>query len=283
MSENYNSGLEFENQIAAKFQEFGWVTKITSYSGDHGADIIATCINKKLVVQCKDWAAPVGFDAIKEIHTARSIYDADFAAVVSKNGFTTQAISAAQKLNIVLLTPTELKLGFHFDRSQEGSYYNGFLKHIKSWEENQKKIEIQHNQKLKMWEAYDREMESYNNKLNEFNSKLIDDQQYSQQYIRYGTIILLFLCYLTVSFALINKSFELLVFLILLLPFLFVIRKEKQKNYILEFSVKPPKPPSGERPNGVYKIDEKNRPKFSEDEMNKVLKLLNQNKKFQKN
>jgi len=276
MSENYNSGLEFENQIAAKFQEFGWITEFTSYSGDHGADILATCLNKKLVIQCKDWVVPVGFDAIKEIHTARSIYGADFAAVVSKNGFTSQAISAAQKLNIVLLTPTEIKLGFHFDQSQEGSYYKGFLKHIKSWEDNQKNNEIQHNQKLKLWDSYDKEMESYTNKLNKFNLELIDDQQY----IRYGWILLLMACSWSILFAFINKSFELLIFPILLSPCFFVLRKEKQKNNLLKFSIEPPKPPSGERPKGVYKIDERNRPKFSEDEMRKVLKLLNQNRKL---
>ncbi|MBV8575640.1 MAG: restriction endonuclease, partial [Acetobacteraceae bacterium] len=92
-----NKGVEFEHQVAQRLTNLGWKVELTPACGDCGADVIAwigtnsNATREKIVVQCKDWGSPVGFDAIKEVYAAKTLFRAGFAIVVSRSGFTRQA------------------------------------------------------------------------------------------------------------------------------------------------------------------------------------------------
>lgn len=123
-----NNGIAFEVDIAQRLQALGWDTTDTPRTGDYGADVFARCGSESLVVQCKDWTGPAGFSAVKEVHAARTYYGANQAIVVSRSGYTRQALKAAQTFNINLYTPYDLKVGSAIDRSVQGAQYREELR-----------------------------------------------------------------------------------------------------------------------------------------------------------
>ena len=110
------SGLAFERATAQALRDLGWDASTTSSTGDFGADVLARIGRTSLVVQCKDWASPAGFDAVKEVIYARLHYKAAVALVVSRSGFTRQATEAAKQHDVTLLSLDDLKPGCAFDR-----------------------------------------------------------------------------------------------------------------------------------------------------------------------
>lgn len=118
-SSTTRSGLAFERATAQALRELGWDASLTSSTGDFGADVVARLGRTCAVVQCKDWASPAGFDAVKEVVYARLHYGARFALIVSRSGFTRQATEAAKKQDVSLLSLHDLKPGCAFDRLLE--------------------------------------------------------------------------------------------------------------------------------------------------------------------
>ena len=102
-------GITFEKECSIILENSSWITEFTPKTGDKGADIIAKKGKIKLVVQCKFYEKPVGSDAVQQIYTAKSFFDATIAAVVSKSGFTKSAEQIAEKTNVLLLTTSDLK------------------------------------------------------------------------------------------------------------------------------------------------------------------------------
>ena len=80
----------------------GYLCKQTVYTGDHGADIIATRGNVSFAIQCKYSVHTIGFDAVKEAYTAKGIYGTDKAIVITNSSFTSQAILDASSLGVSL-------------------------------------------------------------------------------------------------------------------------------------------------------------------------------------
>lgn len=78
--------------------------RLTSKSGDFGADALAVAPdNTKICVQCKMYSSPVGISAIQEVHSAKSYYKCDRAAVVvTSSGFTKQAIQLSERVDVYL-------------------------------------------------------------------------------------------------------------------------------------------------------------------------------------
>jgi len=97
------SGQNYEHYVAELFTNSGYNARVTKISGDHGADIIATKENIKIVVQCKFYSSPVGNSSVQEIYSAKDYYDGDIACVVTNNNYTQAAKSAAGKLGVHLL------------------------------------------------------------------------------------------------------------------------------------------------------------------------------------
>lgn len=113
-------GRRFEVEVSQKLHSFGWDVSLTAPTGDFGCDVFARCGEHLLVVQCKHWTQGVGFDAVKEIHAARTLLDANEAAVVIRGRFTDAARRAAAKLEVHLLHIDDLRPGHAFDRSIQG-------------------------------------------------------------------------------------------------------------------------------------------------------------------
>ena len=101
-------GINFEKECSFILQNNGWKTEFTPKSGDQGADIIANKGKVKLVIQCKYYEKPVGNDAVQQIISAKSFFDATIAAVVSKSGYTKSAELLAEKTTVLLLSTADL-------------------------------------------------------------------------------------------------------------------------------------------------------------------------------
>lgn len=95
--------LEYEQYCARLLQQSGWDAKVTTASGDQGADVIAVKNQKKLILQCKLYKKPVGNKAVQEIIAAKQFYHADYAAVISNASYTISARQLANSTNIKLL------------------------------------------------------------------------------------------------------------------------------------------------------------------------------------
>ncbi|TNC49029.1 restriction endonuclease [Rubellimicrobium rubrum] len=69
--------IEFEELCAETLERFGWTASTTKGSGDQGADVIAIKDGRKLVLQCKLHASPVGNKAVQEVLGAKQFYAAE--------------------------------------------------------------------------------------------------------------------------------------------------------------------------------------------------------------
>ena len=102
------NGHAFEEYLTQLFSDLGYAVKKTPGSGDYGADLILETAESRIVVQAKQYKSDVGFDAVKEIHFAKTFYEADEAWVVCTKEFTRQAVEAASTTNVRLVNGAEL-------------------------------------------------------------------------------------------------------------------------------------------------------------------------------
>ena len=100
--------LEYERLVAAALEEMGWDARLTTATGDQGADVIASKHGRRLVVQCKLYSKPVGNKAVQEVFAAKRHQGADFAAVVSNADYTKSARQLASTTSVFLLHHDEL-------------------------------------------------------------------------------------------------------------------------------------------------------------------------------
>lgn len=101
-------GLAFEEYLRQLFQDLGYETRKTQASGDFGGDLILEKDGVTAVVQAKQYASSVGFDAVKEAFFAKSFYGANEAWVVGTGSYTSQAQVAAEKVGVKLLGGEQL-------------------------------------------------------------------------------------------------------------------------------------------------------------------------------
>lgn len=102
-------GHEYELYVSRIIKRHGFDASVTKGSGDHGADIIVNLGGgETVVVQCKRYNSPVGNKAVQEVYSAKDIYGADQAWVVTSSGFTSAAKVAAHKLGVLLFHHDEL-------------------------------------------------------------------------------------------------------------------------------------------------------------------------------
>lgn len=102
------NGIDYESDCVNILLAHGWNAKMTKASGDQGADIIATKLGKRVVIQCKKYKRPVGNKAVQEIYAATYYYEADFGVVVSNGAYTISAKQLANKLGVHLLHHSQL-------------------------------------------------------------------------------------------------------------------------------------------------------------------------------
>lgn len=106
--DEFMSGHEYEHFVAGLIKQHGWDARVTSGSGDHGADIIVEKKDLRLAVQCKLYSSPVGNKSVQEAFSAQSFYDCGLSCVVTNSSFTPAAKKAASKLNVSLLHHEDL-------------------------------------------------------------------------------------------------------------------------------------------------------------------------------
>ena len=97
------TGLEFEQYFSGLLVKNGYTNvEVTKKTGDFGADVIATLGGVKYAFQCKYYTAPVGFEAVYQIHAAKTMYGAHVAVVATNSVFTKPAQIAAEELKVLL-------------------------------------------------------------------------------------------------------------------------------------------------------------------------------------
>ena len=99
---------DFEKKCAEILNDNGWDARTTQKSADQGIDVIATKNNITVALQCKLYSKPVGNKAVQEAFSGKKYYQADYAAVVSNNTYTTSARSLAKNCNVLLLSLDDL-------------------------------------------------------------------------------------------------------------------------------------------------------------------------------
>jgi len=90
-----NDGKQFEIEVQQLLQQMGLDADVTGYSQDGGIDLIA--INHdpisggRYVVQCKNWAAPVGEPAIRDLFGTVHSEGASKGILITTSSFTAAA------------------------------------------------------------------------------------------------------------------------------------------------------------------------------------------------
>ena len=102
------TGTEYERFICGILRRQGCSCKRVGQSGDYGADILVNLGKGTLVIQCKFYSTSVGYDAIQQVYTAKSLYNGTWCCVVSNASFTRQAIEGGKKLGVKLLSHVDI-------------------------------------------------------------------------------------------------------------------------------------------------------------------------------
>lgn len=102
------TGDDYESFVMFCVKDAGYACKKVGGSGDYGADLVVDVNGKNLVIQCKFYSTPVGYDAIQQVYAAKSIYKGTWCCVVSNAGFTRQAIVGGRKLGVKLLSHIDI-------------------------------------------------------------------------------------------------------------------------------------------------------------------------------
>jgi restriction endonuclease Mrr len=105
------NGVAFELQLKEAFEAMGYQVEMTPKSGDQGVDLLLISSGnpkKKIAIQAKRYAAPVGNAAVQEVYAGRAFYSASLAAVVTNATFTEHAKRLAKRLRVRLIDGSEL-------------------------------------------------------------------------------------------------------------------------------------------------------------------------------
>ena len=108
-NENYNKGINFENNCMYILKNSGWKVKETPSSGDQGVDLIASIDGLRVCIQCKNHEKAIGNKAVQEISAGKLYWKGTHAVLVSKSGFTKAAQKLAKANNVELIHESELK------------------------------------------------------------------------------------------------------------------------------------------------------------------------------
>jgi hypothetical protein len=91
---------QFKQHMKRFFEHLGYRVTMMKASHDWGVDMIIERGWEKIVIQLKQWKDNVGFDAIREVHTAIKHYKATRAMVICTNKFTKNALELAHENNV---------------------------------------------------------------------------------------------------------------------------------------------------------------------------------------
>ncbi len=97
------SGAQFEAFVAEVFRAMGHRAQVMGGSGDQGVDVIvATPDGRKIAVQCKNYAKPVGNKPVQEVYAGAAHHGCSQGWVVAPAGFTRGAFELAASVGVSL-------------------------------------------------------------------------------------------------------------------------------------------------------------------------------------
>lgn len=96
------TGTDYEYFVRNVLVDAGYKVRRVGGSGDLGADLLVDTPSGLAVIQCKFYSYKVGYDAVQQAFTAKALYSAASAYVVSNARYTRQARRTARLLNIHL-------------------------------------------------------------------------------------------------------------------------------------------------------------------------------------
>ena len=117
---NYISGAEFERFMADFLRRQGYRVEETKASGDQGVDLVLPDVNgKRVVVQLKRYARPVGDAAVQATFAGMAHYQANEGWIVTTSSFTKSARELARSTRVRLIDGDELGVWLKDARSDE--------------------------------------------------------------------------------------------------------------------------------------------------------------------
>lgn len=106
------TGLSFEDKCLRVLKAMGFIAQVTKRTGDGGIDLIATSsqpvISGKYIVQCKDWANPVGEPPLRDLYGVVSDQKANKGILITSSTFTDAAIEFAKGKQLELIDGDQL-------------------------------------------------------------------------------------------------------------------------------------------------------------------------------
>lgn len=103
------SWQEFEQIVAAHFEQNGYSVSFTSAGADGGVDVVARKGRETFLIQCKQWrATQVGVSVVRELFGVMAARGATGAFVVSIGAFSNDAKAFADGRNIELVDANTL-------------------------------------------------------------------------------------------------------------------------------------------------------------------------------
>lgn len=100
---SFDKGLSLELKVLNLYTSLGYSVSSTPASGDFGIDLIVQSNREKIGIQCKNYTAKVGVDAVMQAHAGAAYYDCSHGTVITTTGFTDAANKMAEKLDVELL------------------------------------------------------------------------------------------------------------------------------------------------------------------------------------
>jgi|GEM_PF-7026273 len=100
------SPYEFEHFVALLLRKRGYNVSTTQPTGDWGADVIGTDpYGRKVVVQVKKYNPRhfVGLSAVQQVYTAKDLFEADVAMIVTTSYLSYRAQGSAGQLKIQVI------------------------------------------------------------------------------------------------------------------------------------------------------------------------------------
>jgi Holliday junction DNA helicase RuvB len=106
------TGRSFEHKCMDLLRRRGLEVQLTGRTGDGGIDIIAKSRDPiaggKYIVQCKDWANPVGAPVVRDLYGVVHAEDANRGILITSSSFTPEATRFAAGKRLELIDGTRL-------------------------------------------------------------------------------------------------------------------------------------------------------------------------------
>src|SRR5205085_8961527 len=95
---------QFEKEITELVRAFGYDAVSTVEAGDFGADVVATNVRRRVIVQCKLYkSGKIGLEVLQKLLGSCVYYNASEAICVTTSGFTKQAYVFAERTGVKLV------------------------------------------------------------------------------------------------------------------------------------------------------------------------------------